>query len=309
VRSRFLAAGAGAAAALLAGRRPAFAQAAPLKIAAGQIAPQSQAYFAQDMGFFQAHGLSTTVSVFRGGAANAAAVAGGDMQIGVSSILQLAQAHAHGLPFVIIAPGGIHDSRFPGSGLMVAASSPYTSAKELSGKVIAASSLNGLDELAARALIDRRGGDSSSAKFLEIPPSAQLAALLQGRIDAVNMEDPERQAALDGGKVRSLGDGEDAIAKGFAETGWFVTADWLAANKETARRYAQAMYESAGWAMQNPVKAAQIMATYLKSDPVPTRQRYAERMILSDFQSVLDVAARYKFVPPTTATSFVWDGS
>lgn len=118
--------------------RIAGAQAVPIKIAAGQIDAQAQAYYAQDQGYFRDRGLDTSITTFHNGV-GAAAVAGHDAQIGVSSVLQIAQA---------------------------------------------------------RALIDRAGGDTSTVKLVEIPPSATVKALSQGRIAASNVEDPERSTAL-----------------------------------------------------------------------------------------------------------------
>ena len=306
-RRRWIAA-AGAAAGGFFVPRASFAQTRAIKVAAGQIAPHAEAYFAQDQGFFQKYGLSATVSTFRGGAANAAAVAGGDMNIGVSSVLQLAQAHAHGIGFVVIAAGGDHESRFRVADVLVPTASPLMSAKDLSGKTIGASSLSGLDELAVRAFIDRGGGDATSAKFVELPPVSQLAALQQGRIDACSMEDPERQAALASGAVRSLGDPEDAIAGVFAETAWFTTSTWLAGNKDIARRFAQAIYEAGAWAMQNPAASGAILAKYLKVENRESKQRYALTLRMRDFQSVLDAGAKYKLLPPLQADTFVWNG-
>jgi NitT/TauT family transport system substrate-binding protein len=289
--------------------RGAGAQTAPsIKIAAGQIVAQGQAYFAQDQGYFRDRGLDTSITTFHNGAAGAAAVAGHDTQIGVSSVLQIAQAHAHNLPFVIIAPGGIHESPYHVSGLLVAAASPVVSAKELNGKIIGVATLNGLDELAARALIDRAGGDSSTVKFVEIPPSATVDALTQGRIAASNVEDPERSTALRSGVARTLGDGEDAIGQRFVQTAWYTTTDWLAANKDAARRFAAAIYQAGSWAMAAPDKAALIMQKYLAVPGTPSAQRFATAMQVSEFQPILDTAARYNLIPATSASTLVWNG-
>jgi NitT/TauT family transport system substrate-binding protein len=288
---------------------PGEAQATPLKVAAGQILEQSEAYFAADAGFFEKHGIVADVTVFRGGAANAAAVAGGDMQIGISSVLQLGQSVAHGLPFVIIAAGAVHQTRNHDASLIVMSTSPTTNPKQLTGKVVCASSLNGLDELSIRALIDKSGGDSSTVKFTEIPPVEQFAALQAGRIDAASMEDPGRQAALDSGKVRDLGNGLNAIGSLFVTTGWFTTQTWLAANKDTARRFAAAIYDAGMWASQNPSKAGAVLTKYLKTTTNPEAiAPYAKSTNPRDFQPLLDVASTYKFLPPTAASSFVWDG-
>ncbi len=287
---------------------PGAAQTAALKVAAGQIVEQSEAYFAADAGFFDKHGITASVSVFRGGAANAAAVAGGDMQVGVSSVLQLGQAVSHGLPFVIIAAGAVHDSHNYDASLLTAITSGITSPKQLTGKIVGASSLNGLDELSVRALIDKSGGDSSTVKFTEIPPVEQFAALQQGRLDAASMEDPERRAALGSGKVRDLGNGLNAIAPVFVTTAWFTTQTWLNANKDTARRFVAAIYDAGSWAVQNPAKAGDIMTKYLKTTAAPSIAAYAKSTNPRDFQPLLDVAAKYKFLPPVAASSFVWDG-
>jgi NitT/TauT family transport system substrate-binding protein len=285
------------------------AQSSQLNIAAGQIAPQGEAYFAADAGFFQNQGINPVLSVFRNGAANAAAVAGGDMQIGVSTVLQLGQARVHGVPFVILAAGAVHDSKYVNAGLLVPTSSPITNAKELTGKIVGSSSLNGLDELSIRTLVDKAGGDSSQVKFTELPPASQFAALLQGRVDAVNMQDPLRQSALDSGKVHMIAIGDDAIGPVFVQTAWFTTTTWLAANKDVAKRFAAAIYEGGDWAMRNPAKAADVLTKYLKTAPIPTNQRYASKMNLRDFQVVLDAAVKYKMLPAISAAGFVWDGN
>lgn len=284
------------------------AQAAQIKIAAGQIDAQAEAYYAQDQGYFRKRGLSTSITTFHNGAAGAAAVAGGDAHIGVSSVLQLAQAQAHNVPFVIIAPGGIHESPYHVSGLMVAAASPIVSAKELNGKTVAVASLNGLDGLKVRALIDRAGGDSSTVKFVEIPPSATIEALVQGRIAASNVEDPERTTALRSGVARSLGDGEDAIGARFVQTGWYTTNAWLAANKDAARTFAAAIYQAGSWATDAPDKAALILQKYLGVTGSPSAQRFATAMRVADFQPILNSGARYGLIPVTSAATLVWDG-
>lgn len=132
---------------------------------------------------------------------------------------------------------------------------------------------------------------------------------MQGRVDALNMEDPARQDAIATGNVRVLGDGEDAIAPTFVEGVWFCTTDWLKTNKDAARRFAAAIYEAGAWAMQNPAKASDVVAKYLKLPPAPFTQRYAVALHLPEFQAFLDAGAKYKLIPRTDASALVWDGS
>ena len=276
---------------------------APLIVGAGLIEPQAQAYYARANGFFKARGLDVNIIVSANGAATTAAVAGGSMQIGITSVLGLAQAIGRGLPFVSFAPGGIHDSRFPASGLLVAPDSKLLSAKDLAGKIVAVSTAKGLDQLVVSVLVDKLGGDVSAVKFVEMRPPEMLAALQAGRIDAANIEDPEFTAARS--KTRMLGDGEDAVGKLFVETTWFCTRDWLANNLDVARRFRDAIVAGGVWAMANPVPAALVLQRDLKTETLRATQRFGTRFNLADYQLLLDAAAKFKFINPTDAAAIV----
>ena len=281
----------------------AVAQAAPLTVGSGLIEPQAQAYYARAQGYFKQHGLDVNVIVSANGAATTAAVAGGSMQIGITSVLGLAQAVNRGLPFATFAPGGIHDSRYPASGLLVLPDSKLTSAKDLAGKTVAVSTLKGLDQLVVAVLVDKLGGDASSVKFIEMRPPEMLAALQAGRIDAINLEDPEFAAARN--QTRMLGDGEDAVGKLFVETTWFATRDWLVKNADLARKFRDAVAAAGVWAMANPDAAALVLQRDLKSSTTHASQRFGTRFNLADYQLLLDAAAKFKFITPTTASDMV----
>lgn len=279
-----------------------------IKVGAGLIEPQAEAYYAQELGLFKKHGLNVEVQTLRNGAAIAAAVAGNALQIGTSNAVQLAQAHQRDIPFVVIALGGIHDSRFSKSGLVVAAGSPLTAA-DLNGKTLAVATLNSLDQLAASVLIDKSGGDASSVKFIEMTPAAAAAAVAQGRIAGANLEDPEMSEAVAAKEVRKIGDGENAIGKRWVETAWFTTQDWLAKNKDAARRFAAAIYEAGTWAMANPERAAAILQKVLGFKEARAENRFAVKTDLVELQTILDAAARYKFVAQTSAVVLLWNGT
>jgi NitT/TauT family transport system substrate-binding protein len=279
------------------------AQAVPLTVGAGLIEPQAQAYYARANGFFKSRGLDVEVVTSANGAATTAAVAGGTMQIGITSVLGLAQAVGRGLPFVTFAPGGIHDSRYPASGLLTGLDSKLTSAKDLGGKTVGVSTLKGLDQLVVEVLVAKLGGDVSAVKFVEMRPPEMLAALQAGRVDAANLEDPEFTAARS--KTRMLGDGEDAVGKLFVETTWFTTRDWLAQNLATARKFRDAVIAAGVWSMANPDQAALVLQHDLKSETSHASQRFGTRFNLADYQLLLDAAAQFKFINPTPAASIV----
>jgi NitT/TauT family transport system substrate-binding protein len=302
-RAAWLASGAAAVAAIATPHR-AGAQTPPaLTIGAGLIEPQAQAYYARANGFFKARGLDVEIVVSANGSATTAAVAGGALQLGTTSVLGLAQAVGRGLPFVTFAPGGIHDSRYPASGLLVMPDSNVGSAKELAGKTIAVSTIKGLDQLVASVLIDKLGGDVTTVKFIEMRPPEMFVALQAGRVDAINVEDPEFTAART--KTRMLGDAEDAVGKLFVETTWFTTRDWLSKNTDTARKVRDAVIAGGTWAMANPEAAALVLQRDLKATTTRATQRFGTRINLPDYQLLLDAAAKFKFITPINAADLV----
>jgi len=305
-RAAWLALGSSAAASTAIG--PAGAQTLDvLHLGVGLIESHAEGYYAQAGGFFAGHGLDVDVKQLRNGATIAAAVAGGDLQMGCSTVLQLAQARGHDLPFVIVAAGAVHDARFAHTvGLAVAASSHLASPRELNGKTIAASTLNGLDQLVTSVLVDKSGGDSGTLRFVELSPRAMVDALEAGRIDAASMEEPELSAA--GSRIRSLGDGEDAIASRFVTTAYFTTGPWLAKNKSVARRFADAIFAAGAWAQANPDKAAAVLAKAMGSPDARATQRFATRNDPAELQALAKTAVQYKVAAPLRLEDLVWNG-
>lgn len=276
--------------------------------AAGLIEAQAEGYYAADQGIFRKHGLDVRMQTLRNGAAIAAAVAGGSVEFGVSNTLQLAQSHAHNIPFKIVALGDVHDERYPLSGLIVTTSSGITSGKNLNGKTVGVATLRGLDQLAATALIDKQGGDSSTVQFVEISSTAALDTLFAGRLAAVTLEPPQLEAALATNRVRNLGDIENAIASHWVATDWFSTSDYLQKNPDVGKRFAAAIYEAGQWSMANRSDAAAVLAKVLHSTETETNARFATASDPALLQAVLDVGARYGYVAPTKASDLLWDG-
>jgi NitT/TauT family transport system substrate-binding protein len=211
-------------------------------------------------------------------------------------VLQLAQARGRGLPFVILAAGALHDSRYASTvGLMVAASSHFTAPKDLNGKVIALSTLNGLDQLETSILVDKDGGDSSTLKFVELSERIMGDALEQGRVDAASMEEPELSAA--GTSIRSLGDGMSAISRRLISTVYFTTAGWLAANPGIARRFSDAIFAAGTWAMANPDAAAAVLQKHMGVSMHAT-SRFATHNDPNELAPLARAAVQYKFALP-----------
>jgi NitT/TauT family transport system substrate-binding protein len=275
---------------------PAAAQpAATLRIATIPIESNAGVFYAKDMGFFAKARIDPDLSSIQNGSAIAAAVASNAIDIGYASLVVVAVAHKKNLPFVVLAPTVAYTSKAPTAALFVATNSPIRSAADLAGKTVAIAGLGTIVEYAARAWIDKNGGDASSVKFIEFAYSAMPAALDAGRVDAVLLNEPF--LALGKKNARLLAYPYDAIGSEFLTGVWFTTAQWAQDHPDLVRRFALVMHETALWANKNPARTAEILAKYVKIDPAVvatmTRSHYAERLTASMMQPAIDVAAKY----------------
>lgn len=278
--------------------QPARAQAPqPLRIGTILLEAAAEVYFAKDNGFFAKAGLDADIQTFDTGPAIAAAIVAGALDIGYGTVDALAAIYAKNVPLAIIAPSAeyISPDTAGTSGLLVAPASPVQSAKDLNGKVVAVIALNGITHTAARAWIDQNGGDSTTVKFIEVPPPAMPAALAQGRVDAAWITEPFLTNAKK--NARALVYGFDAIGKRFLLNAWYTSRPWALAHPDLVRRFDAAMHDTAVWANANQSKSAGIVATYTKMDPAAlatmTRSRYAEQLTPALLQPVVDVSAKY----------------
>jgi NitT/TauT family transport system substrate-binding protein len=287
------------------------AQSAPvhLRIGTGTVEANAQIFYAAEMGFFKKNGLDVEVVKLRSGTTTMAAIVAGDLQCGVANVLSLGAAHQRNVPLVLIAPGAYYDGKAATTTMVVAPDSTARSAKDLNGKAVAVISVGGLDQLALDAWVDKTGGDLSSVKCIEVPPSAMAEALARGSIAAAVMNDPEMSQAIEAKQVKFLANGYDAIAKLFMQTAWFATQDWLDQNKDVAKRFSDAIVAGGAWGMANQDQAAAILAKWTGSKEAKPRIRFASKLDPVLIQPVYDSAAKYKLLAgPVTAADFVWNG-
>jgi NitT/TauT family transport system substrate-binding protein len=256
----------------------------------------AEAFYAADLGLFQRAGLNVDVQVLANGAAIASAIAGGALQVGNTNVLTLAKAHERGLPFSIIALSALYSESSPATVFAVAPNAAITSAKDLAGKVVAGVSLGGLDQLSMEAWIDQNGGDASAEKYVELPPTEMVAALERGTIAAGNVAEPELSAQRS--RYRVLGYSYSAVAKRFAQTGWFASKSWIAQNPDLVTKFQAVMAQAAEWASKpaNHARASQILAKYAGAAGADARTQFARSLDPALVQPVIDQGLKYKLL-------------
>jgi NitT/TauT family transport system substrate-binding protein len=290
--------------------RTARAQSAPLRIATIPFDVGMEVYFARELGLFEKHGFpNVTIQPIDSGAAISAAVAGGAVDIGVSNVVTLANAFGKNIPFTIVAPGGMYSSEAPTSVLMVPQNSTLKTARDLNGKVIAVNNLGAVAQFAPMAWMDKNGGDSSSAKFIEMPEPQIMSDLATGRIDAGLVIEPFISAAKANSRV--FADVFDAVAPAFMIVAHFAMIPWAKANPDVIHRFQTVIAEAAVWGNANHVKSAEILAGVSKLSPAAishmNRVVYGERIDLPQIQSVIDVTSKYGGIKPFSARSLIYN--
>jgi NitT/TauT family transport system substrate-binding protein len=274
--------------------QPLASQTTKLRVAAIPIDVGAGSYFAQDMGFFQKHGLDAEVVTMLNGSSVAAAVAGGSLDIGDGNTTAIATAHERGVPFVLLAPSGAYDNRTPTGGLVVLKTSPLKTPKDLVGKTIAVAGLRNISEVAMRSWLDKNGVSSDLVKYVEIPFAEMGVALTTGRVDGVVAEEPTLTALTSkDGKLIGLPNG--AIAPIWVEGGFFCTLDFAKAHPDVIKRFADAIAESNAWANKNQEASARILGKYAKTtfDPLQKRCFFPERLNAAQLQPLIDASAKY----------------
>lgn len=280
---------------------PSLARADDLTIRMGTINIDSTAepYYAQDAGFFKKAGLQAEIQAFNNGAAIAAAVAGGSLDIAATSLVTLTQAHPKAVPFVIVAPGGLYVATEPTTLMMVPKASALSGPRDLAGKTIACNGVGGIQDYCIRAWLDKNGVDSNSAKIVEMGFSGMQDALAASRVDAALVAEPYIGSTM--AVARSIGAPLDACAPRFLVDVFIAMRDWAQANRDAVRRFQSANAQAAAWCNHNPDKTAEMLMKYTKLSEATVRTMrrapFAEKWDAAEAQPVVDMTAKYGNLP------------
>jgi len=281
--------------------RPADAQELQkLRLAGAPVDSYKSVFYAIKAGIFRKNGLEVEVQMLNSGAASAAALVGGAVDLAGVSALTLFQAHLRGVPMVYVVPSILLTSEHVTTQTVVLKTSPIQSGRDLNGKTIGSTSVSDMNSAATLAWIEQTGGDPKSVKVIEVPQSAAAAALQAGRADAVTLNEPQVGLALATGLTRSLAHPYDAIAKRLDAAGYAAMQPFIDKNADAIVRFERAMHESALYTNTHLAETVDIVAGYsgIAPDVVAKSVRMIdpEYLEVRNFQPLIDALARYGFL-------------
>jgi len=258
--------------------------------------------YAQSAGLFRQAGLDVVFSRAGSGAIVAESIVGGAMDIGKSSIISVISAYSQGLPFALIAPGQLYRPADPIiAAIMVAANSPIRTPLDLAGKTVSISAVGDISYLGLRAIVDARGGDSSTVRWIELPSATVSAAIQQGRVDAGLMAEPVMMEEVRAGKLRLLVDMLASYGGPIQVAVYAATRDYAAKNPDTVDRFAKVMERAAAYSNAHVAETTALLLPYTGVDPqVAAEMHHSYNATSFDpaaIQRVIDLAAKYKVIP------------
>jgi NitT/TauT family transport system substrate-binding protein len=283
-----------------------------VRIGTNPVESYALAIYANDQGFFSRNGVDAQILNIPGASGGiTAALVGGSLDVGCISMGPTSNAHLRGVPIRLLAAGGIIVSEAPTTSLVVAKSSPITSARDLDNKTVGTVVLRDVITVAEAKWIDVNGGDSKTVKFAEIPMTDGAAAVVTGRIDAFALGEPFLTNA--GDQVRPIGNIYDSLGKRVMISMHIAMDDWLQKNGDAARRVRTSLRQAAQWANGNRPLANAILARETKI-PIETITKmkhvvYGENLDITTIQPQIDALAEYKYIDRRyDVRDIIWTG-
>ena len=266
-----------------------------------KIVDNAAMFVAMEKGFFKAEGLELETLPLAGGAPIINGVVSGDLHFGWTNVISLYQARVEGFDFKLVAGGATNvKAKHESHAIQVGKNSPLKTAKDLEGKTIAVNTLNNIVHLMAMAWIDKNGGSSSKAKFVEVPFPQMAATLSAGKVDAISVHEPFATAAVEKDGARVLAQPWGDVLPKFLIASWFASEKWLAKNKETGQAFVRAIGRGIDSIQADPEGSRAAMVKWAGLNPdlagkigLPVFEKGVSE---KDIQSTIDLTLKYKLI-------------
>ncbi len=214
------------------------------------------AYIAEAKGWFEEEGLGLVpiFQVYESGAAIAAALARGDIQIGYMGLTGAIMTYAQGVPIKVIA--GIHKY---GYGLVVRPE--INEVEDLQNKTIGCLREGTVTDLLLNLLIDKY--HLENVTIPRMSPSEEVIALISGKLDAAFL--PEQHAAMAEFQGFPMLITSQDLWPGMQGDVLVIRTDLWEDNPDLVERLVRITQEATTWVNEHREETAEIMAKQLQA--------------------------------------------
>lgn len=276
----------------------------------------SQAFYGDELKFFEKQGLDVKVKIVANVPELAAAVESGDAHFALTSPTSVASASATGIPFRIVAGGAIYTKDNPGVWIMAPKGSSATSPKDLNGASIAVNALNTMPHLSTLATLEDAGVDPKKINTVTLDFTQVGQAFESKQVEAATVTAPFNYQIESDGIGTTMLSPYDAVndGKDFANTIWFGKEDFVQDNKDVVDKFRAAIKETNAWANDpsNEKERKSILQkqTNLTDKSLKEMQllQFGDEATPEMISPVLDLMERFEVLPkPVEADSIIAD--
>lgn len=239
-----------------------------LKVGVIPIAGVTPIFAAQQLGYFEEEGLEVTLETSSGGAASLPLVAQGGLQISNAPPVSVILANQQGFDFAMLPPSLDAEAASPGQTAVLASkTSGVTSLADLEGKKVAVNTINSVNWLYNRALLEKAGVDLETVTYVEVPFPSMIDALTNGSVDAIDVPQPFFYIAEQTGKVATLGYTFSDVQPSAPITAYAATQEFVDDNPRTIAAFERAMTRAVEYMRGNESEAKELIAEYTGAKP------------------------------------------
>jgi NitT/TauT family transport system substrate-binding protein len=256
--------------------------------------------YARSAGIFTKYGLDVELTRMTSGAATAAALVAGALDIGKVGLPTILEAHERGIALPILAAPVVNDPKAVFAGFIVPSDSPIHTGKDFTGQLVGVQGLGDLGMMLLPLWIAQHGGDPKAVRFVEVPGPSAPAALTAGRIAVGEMSNPMMANAIAGGKFRLIR-AYDAIPGNYLQTAIVTTKSYSTQHPEVVHAFAAAFGEAATYVNAHHDETAAMMADFtgipLAVIRTMARSLAAPKIVPALIQPMIDLAAKSGVIP------------
>jgi NitT/TauT family transport system substrate-binding protein len=215
-------------------------------------------------GFFHAHGIDLEgyAPSSTAGSSLVPLLINGQIQASVTDVTAVPSAVSKGIGVQVVASvvADYESSAGDAFSVIVSRDSGITSFKDLEGKTVGVSGLSSFWALEVEEAVRKDGGDPSQVKLLNVDLPDQVAAMQEGRINAVSTLPPfSGQLAAAGFRV--LGDpAQTALGPQSIGTTIMASTSYLSAHSNVMQQFLAAWAESVQYANAHPSAVRKVIA-------------------------------------------------